>query len=312
MTPRRTFNRPLQRHVIKIAALALGRKWSHGHNWMPFLQLKREAGEKSERIVFKGKTVGHLSPAELLRDRLNGSSIHIIGSGPSILQIDLSRIGPRSALLLNGAIELIGTEIEDPLGIVVEDERFIWRHFDTLNAKVPSDVICLLSVPVIRAICELDADWLNGREIVLIDDIRKPYAAPKPDLDELEARSYVTMDPDADAGISLDPNRGVFQGGSVVISALQYAIYCRPASIGLIGIDISNADEPRFYEQNGNAAPSGLRRAEGRILSHLVLGKAVGAQNNIELVNHSSASLLNKHGFTYDDRFEKKKADGIL
>jgi hypothetical protein len=302
----RTFNRPLQRHVIKIAALAFGRKWSHGHNWLPFLELKREPGEKSRRIVFRGRTIGRLNSADLLRDRLIGTSIHIFGSGPSILQTDLSRIGPRSALLLNGALELIGTQIEDPLAVVVEDERFIWRHFDNLQAKVPAGVICLFSVAVIRAICELDAEWLSGRQIVLIDDIRKPYSAPKPDLGELGARSYVTMNGDGSSGISREPDRGVFQGGSVVVSALQYAMHCRPASIGLIGIDISNAAEPRFYEKNGSAAPSGLRRAEDRIVSHLVLGKAISAENNIELLNHSPISLLNRHGFTYDNRFRKE------
>lgn len=307
MTPRRTFNRPLQRHAIKIAALAFGRKWSHSHNWLPFLQLRREAGEKLGRIVFKGRTIGRLNSADLLRDRLAGTAVHIIGSGPSILQTDLSKIGPRSALLLNGAVELAGTEIEDPLAVVVEDERFIWRHFDNLKAKGPADIICLFSVAVIRAICEIEPEWLSDRQIVLIDDIRKPYSAPKPELGELEARPYVRTDRDGSSGISLEPDRGVFQGGSVVISALQYAIHCRPASISLIGIDISNAAEPRFYEQNGNAAPSGLKRAQERILSHLVLGKAVAAENNIEILNHSATSLLNRHGFAYDNRFEKNK-----
>jgi hypothetical protein len=307
MTPRRTLHRPLQRHAIKIAALAFGRRWSHGHNWLPFLKFEREAGETSARIVFKGRTVGRLSSADLLCDRLTGNAVHIIGSGPSILQTDLSKIGPGSALLLNGAVELIGTHIEDPLAVVVEDERFIWRHFDSLKVKIPAEITCLFSVAVIRAICEIETEWLSGRQIVLIDDIRKPYAAPKPELGELKERPYVTMDRDGNSGISLEPDRGVFQGGSVVISALQFAIHCRPASIGLIGIDISNAAEPRFYEQNGNAAPSGLKRAEGRILSHLVLGKAVAAQNNIELLNHSATSLLNRHGFAYDNRFEKTK-----
>jgi hypothetical protein len=83
-------------------------------------------------------------------------------------------------------------------------------------------------------------------------------------------------------------------------------MHCRPASIGLIGIDISNAAEPRFYEKKGSAAPSGLRRAEDRIVSHLVLGKAISAESNIELLNHSPISLLNRHGFTYDNRFRKE------
>lgn len=304
----RTLNRPLRRHVMKIAALAFGRKWSHGHNWLPFLQLKRAAAKNFEFIVFKNRTVGKLSSAELLRERLNGTSIHIVGSGPSILQTDLSKTSARSTLLLNGALELIGTQIGDPLGIVIEDERFIWRHFDNLKAKVPADVICVFSVAVIRAICEIDIDWLSARQIVLIDDIRKPYAAPKPSNEELRARSYVSMDRDGTAGISLDPDRGVFQGGTVAVSALQFAIHCRPATIGLIGIDISNADSPRFYEQNGNAAPSGLQRAEGRIISHMILGKAIAAQNNITLQNHSPTSLLNRYGFSYDNRLEKNES----
>lgn len=301
-------NRPVHRYAVKIAALALGRKWSHGHNWMPFLRFENDGAADSRSIVYKGRTVGRLSPADLLREQLSGDAIHIIGSGPSVSETDLTAIGSRSTVFLNGAFQLIGSQISDPLAIVVEDERFIWRHFESLKVNVPSGVICIFSVGVIRAICEIDSEWLTGREILLIDDIRKPYMTPKPDIGDISRRPHVLMNTERDAGLSLQPDLGVFQGGSVVISALQYAIYCRPKSIGLIGIDISNANEPRFYERKGNAAPSGLKRAENRIVSHLMLGKTVCTSKDIEIRNHSPTSLLNSHDFTYDSRFEKSKA----
>ncbi|BCJ91163.1 glycosyl transferase [Terrihabitans soli] len=300
-------DRPLRRRAIKIAALALGPRWSHTHNWTPFLELRKADGREPGTIVYRGRKVGRFIPADRLKDKAGAAAIQIIGSGPSVLMMDLSAIAPGSAILLNGALELIGSQIERPLAVIIEDERFIWRHFAKFRAKVPPGVPCILSVGVIRAICEIDAAWFTEREIVLIDDIRKPYHAPKPKLGDLKTRSHVAMSHDGDAGISLAPDLGVFQGGSVVISALQFAIHCRPKSIGLIGIDISNANEPRFYEGNGSRAPSGLKRAEGRILSHLLLGRTICASNEIELLNHSPTSVLNRHDFAYDNRFEKRK-----
>jgi hypothetical protein len=284
----------------------LGGTGAHYQDAFPGLRLSRSVNGADGKIIYRGKQVGVLSSAQVLRAR-TGESVFIIGSGPSIAQNDLGGLPQESAILLNGAISLWGGPITAPLAIAVEDERFIWRHFDLLRRTVRGDVPCLFSVEVLRAICELEPAFLAGRTIVLIDDVRKPYGERRRRFDTIQAFDFVRRDAATNAGLSFDPDRGLFRGGSVAVSALQFALYCAPRTIGFFGIDISNADQPRFYEKKDAVATSGIAEAEARIVAHFVLAKEVAAERGIELVNYSPVSALVGAGFGYDDRFSPRR-----
>lgn len=227
-----------------------------------------------------------------------GERIVIIGSGPSVKGADLSSLPDRSALLLNGAISLIGSEIREPLAVAIEDERFVWRHFGLMRERMTRrEVPLLLSPGVIRATCELDPTFLRDRPIILIDDIRKPYGLPRRDKAALAGFDFVVLE--GEAGFSADPDRGVFQGGSVAISALQFALAAGAREIGFLGVDIANANAPRFYEKEGDVAYSGIAGAEARILAHIALARDVAARRGVRLSNHSQVSALRSIGFDY-------------
>jgi hypothetical protein len=214
-----------------------------------------------------------------------------------VMALSPQAVPPRQALLLNGAINLLAEGLADPLAVAIEDERFVWRHHATIMRLVPLDVPMLLSPGAIRALCDIDAGFLRGRPIILIDDIRKPYAHPRLDDAELRDMDHVTLGDGA--GFSSAPGRGVFQGGSVVVSALQFALAAGAAEIGFIGIDISNADTPRFYEEVGSAAFSGVAGAERRILDHVAIARDEAKKRGIRLVNHAPASALRSIGLDY-------------
>lgn len=300
--------RPLKRSIVKLAATVfLGKTWAHAQNWLPGLELRFPTTPPGEgAILYKGERVAALHHADLLRKTAH-ETLHIVGSGPSIAGVDFSRVAPHEAILLNGAINLIGTRIGAPLAIAIEDERFVWRHFPLMREKIGAGTICLLSVGVIRAICEKDRGWLADMRVVLIDDVRKPYRARRRSDEDLKRLDFAVLTEDG-AGFSREPSRGVFQGGSVAVSALQFAAYCRPGIIGLFGIDISNAGEPRFYEKTGDTAGSGIAGAAGRIVAHLALARRVCAEDNIEILNFSPVSALIGAGFPYDPRFAAAKA----
>lgn len=296
--------RPLRRSFFKLLArLSFGKAYAHAQDWWPWLALDvpSEEGE-SGKILYRKSVVTQLQPPSALRAE-SRSAIYVVGSGPSIKDNDLSRTEPGTCILLNGAISLIGDSVLHPLAAAIEDERFVWRHFDLMRKKIAPDTICLFSTSVIRAICEIDSSWLHDRRIILINDIRKPYRAPRQNVEAIAGLDFVCLNADGSAGISMDPLRGVFQGGSVVVSALQFAIYCRPAEIGLFGIDISNAADPRFYEKAADTAKSGLVEGQRRILEHITLAKAVCSKQQIKLSNFSKISALRECGLTYDDRF---------
>ncbi len=213
-----------------------------------------------------------------------------------------------SAILLNGAVHLLGKG-QLPLAVAIEDERFIWRHFELLRDKIVSNTICLLSVQAIRAICERDPEWLTDKKIVLIDNIARPYGLRRRSNAELSRFDFVTTGRGGEDGISSAPDKGVFQGGSVAISAMQFLMACRPGLIGLFGIDISNADLPRFYETRNASAFSGIALAEARILGHFATALAVCSTRGITVECYSEKSALLTAGYQYSDRFSLTRHD---
>ena len=297
-------DRPWHRSLIKSGVrLFLGGSLAHVQDWFPGLSIVRR--QSISEVHYRGAKVASLAGMDRLRERC-GDAIYIVGSGPSIRGCDLSGLEARSAILLNGAIGLTGEPIAEPLAIAVEDERFVWRHIDLLRKKVAPGSLCLFSVAVLRALCEINKSWLADKTIILIDDIRKPYGARRRSLEDLKTLQYVRLDAEGSAGFSLSPDRGVFLGGSVAVSALQFALYCAQHQVGFLGIDISNAGEPRFYETVGDMAFSGIARAEGRIIEHLVLARQVATERGVSFVNYSPISALLKYDFGYDDRFAMK------
>lgn len=291
-------DRPISRQVIKLVAqLLLGRRRAHYHAWLPSLRIADRGEGVPGRVLYRGASVLDLKDTRTLQERA-GPRILIIGSGPSVKDAWLHNLPGRCALLLNGAINLIGEGVSDPLAVAIEDERFVWRHSSMVARLVPRDVPMLLSVGAIRALCDIDRGLLEGRPVILIDDIRKPYGAPRrrdADLGELD---FVSLS--GGAGFSAESAAGVFQGGSVVVSALQFALATNAAEIGFIGVDIGNAEAARFYEDEGNQAHSGVAGAQKRILDHIALARDVAAARGVRLVNHSAVSALRSIGLGFE------------
>lgn len=292
-------DRPLIRSIIgRGLRLLLGGSRAHAQDAFPGLKIRQSP--EGQAVFYRGRRVSRLEPAEALRT-VSGGAAFVVGSGPSVAAADFSRLPPGSAILLNGAIHLVAEQIGRPLAVAIEDERFVWRHFALMRAKIAPGQLCLFSVAVLRAICEHDPIWLSDKRTVLIDNIAKPYGLPRRKHAQLAALDFLRFDATGAFGFSLDPDRGVFQGGSVAVSALQFAVAARPKRIGFIGVDIRNASEPRFYETAGKTAFSGIARAEARILGNLALGRAIALEQGMEVVNHAPASALADAGFPFDD-----------
>lgn len=300
-----TRGRPLSRFFVRLAIrLFRGVDWAHSQEWWPYLEIERALPDRPGRIIYRGREISQLF---YFGDMASGRKdvIYIIGSGPSVADCNLAAIGEAEAVLLNGAISLATSEILSPFAIAIEDERFVWRHFSDIMPAVSSGAWCMLSTEAIRAICENDLRWLDDKRVVLIDDIRRPYRQKRIAPANLKDLYSVIIDPRTGAGFSHDPALGVFKGGSVVVSVMQFAVALKPRMIGLVGIDISNANQARFYEREGSQAFSGIVRGQSRIVSHLELAKACAEAEDIMVENFSERSILRKFGFCYSTRLAK-------
>jgi hypothetical protein len=300
-----TSNRPLRRILIRLAwRLIGGRRRAHFHEWFPWLDIEPATGSAGGVIRYHARIVAPAAQLKSLTDRAS-EEVFVIGSGPSLRDQDLSLLPDRSALLLNGAISLIGGPIREPLAVVMEDERFVWRNFRDIVAKIPAETVMILSVEVIRAMCEIDPAWLADKRIIPLFDRRKPMRGPLLSMEDLRGRGTVILSDDETAGFSSAPEMGVFKAGSVAVSAMQFALACRPRRVGLLGVDISNAvaGAQRFNESEGNVAFTGVARAQDKIIAHLSLAREIATRQGIEVLNYSPVSALRAAGFGYDPRF---------
>ncbi len=283
---------------MKLFFELLGGRRSHAQDWWPSLQLNSATEGQPGEIVYKGKRVAPLLTLDALGR--GQAELTIVGSGPSIAGQDFSAIPDSSALLLNGAIHLLSDRLRSCHAVLVEDERFVWRHFAGMEKLVPPQTCCLFSTGTIRAICEIDPGWLSTQRVIHLDFLQKPYRKPQPTLQELETLPFLRwLDSSA---LSLAPRLGLFAGGSVATTAIQIALDCKPGSIGLAGLDLANASEPRFYETNQNAANSGISQAEQRILKAFAIARQECDERGIALLNYSPVSSLSTIGVPYDDR----------
>lgn len=294
-------NRPLKRYAIRpFLSLIGGRRWAHRQDWWPGLRLELPRKEQQGQAFYKRRQVCDLLPLSGLSAAKD--EITIIGSGPSIDGQRFAGLPARSTILLNGAIHLLDARIEEPLAIIVEDERFVWRHFALMLRLIKPGTPCLFSTSVLRTICEIDSAWLRKPSVHHIDFLQKPYGAPRRSLREIQSLPFVRSLAAKPVAISLDPVIGVTSGGSVATTAIQMALWLKPKKIGLAGIDIANAHQPRFYETSGQSAKSLILQAQDRIKGMFELAFAECRERQIELVNYSPISALSSLGIPYDGR----------
>ena len=294
-------DRPRHRHWVRAAFHLLGGARAHHEETWPGLRVARATDAGAGRVLYRGAELCPLLPAKALCARLKRRAV-IVGSGPSLREQATERLDPAECLLLNGAISLID-RIGQPAAIVIEDERFVWRHRDMLSS-VAGEVLCLLSPAVIRAIASQDRDWLRGREVVLVDDLRKPAHAPRRRLPSDLVMRAAGTGAEAEVALSRAPGEGVVKCGTVAYSALQFALACDLEEIALAGIDLVQTDTPRFYETAKSAAWSGLGKGQARILAHFALARDVAEARGTRLASLSPVSALLKLGYQYRDDLE--------
>lgn len=296
-------NRPVQRYPARLFCL-LRYGWANAHaeEWWPHLALTLPAAGKAGEIRYRGQRLAPLLPYP---EPGPMNEVVVVGTGPSLAGQARERIPIGSALLVNGAVHLIDPQGPPPLGVVVEDERFVWRHWRTLAAKVPPGTHCYLSTSAIRALCETAPQWLASQAVHHLDFVHRPYGRSRPDGAALRKLAFLRWAPDGGAAISLAPRQGLMPAGTVAASAVQIALSLAPSRIGLAGIDLSNTGKPRFYETAGSRAMSRIGAASERILATFRVFRDECATRGIALENYSPTSRLAELGVRYVARLEK-------
>ncbi|MFC5386045.1 hypothetical protein ACFPLB_08715 [Aquamicrobium segne] len=296
-------NRPFHRYLARIyCRLCYGALRSHNEEWWPGLRLQKPGlNGAAGSVEYKGRVLAPLLPFSA-KEKLE--ELIIVGSGPSLASQAIDKIPMSSAILLNGAVHLLSETDERPYAIVIEDERFIWRHWPDLCRLVPEPADVYFSTSVIRSLCETAPDWLARQRIHHLDFVHRPYLAPRRNIQHQKELPFLMWSDDGEVAISLQPRSGIVAAGSVAVTAAQLALSMQPAKIGLAGIDLTSTQMPRFYEQAGNQAMSRLDVAVERILAAFSLIAKEGGNRDIVFENYSPISLLINKNIPYSSRLE--------
>ncbi|MGE6244914.1 hypothetical protein ACQKCF_02815 [Psychrobacter proteolyticus] len=245
---------------------------------------------------------------------LHGKDVNIIASGPSIQQLKLSALLDTPTIFVNGSISLIGQHrFIDIAGYVISDARFINHQPEILQQYYTGQPL-YATLAVFEAMATTHPDIMQTyhHAMRVLYPVDRPWGVKsnklyfnklifkKKRLNKKMPLSYFINNPNfiidsdhkaADIGVSLNITHGFVEAGTVAYVAAQLAFSRQAASIHLYGIDLLNSEQPRFYENKNNSAPSMLSKVmnERIVPSFNLLGR-IYQSHGVPVVNHSPIS----------------------
>ena len=250
---------------------------------------------------------------------LLGQDVNIIASGPSVQQLSLSELLDTPTIFVNGSISLTEHHAFDHIaGYVISDARFINHQPEILRQYYTGQPL-YATLAVFEAMATTHPDIMRTyhHAMRVLYPVDRPWGVKsnklsfnklifkKKRLNKKMPLSYFINHPNSvidssqsatEIGVSLNVTHGFVEAGTVAYVATQLAFSRHAATIHLYGIDLLNSDQPRFYENNHNRAPSTLNKVmnERIVPSFNLLGRTYKT-HGIDVINHSpvSKSLFN-------------------
>lgn len=161
------------------------------------------------------------SRLQQIRDMARGKSVYIIGTGPSILRTDLTKIDGGIVIFLNNAQALARSfNPEASLSIISDHLRAIElrQTFSSIN------MTCIATTDKVV------------NPLVAPNIFSAPYTFVMP---KLNAKPDGGVQVSPLFGFSPSPEEGIYLGKSVVFPAIQIAYYMGASRISLVGVDMT-------------------------------------------------------------------------
>ncbi len=248
------------------------------------------------------------------KENLQQQAVNIIASGPSIADLMFAELLDVPTIFVNGSISLLAKhDFTQTIGWVISDARFIHHQPEILQKHYTGQPL-YATLAVFEAIAVAHPDILRTyqdtmRILYPVDrpwgvksnklwfsklSFRKKLLNKKKPLSHFANYPNFIIDanhkPDA-IGVSLDVTQGFVEAGTVAYVAAQLAFSRGAAAIHLYGIDLLNSNQPRFYEDKDNSAPSKLDKAvTDRIVPSFNLLAKAYQEHGVPVINHSPVS----------------------
>jgi Kdo-III transferase WaaZ len=286
---------------IKYYGLTLPHSFRHMMYIRPYLKVT-EHDDSTKSFTYRKKFLARSMPVSLLK-QYRDDEIFVIGSGPSLNSQDLSKLADKTVVLMNGSYHLASEIAFTQVIYIVTDFDFIRGHPELVFRALKSNACCIFPSDCVRAICDIDPDILRRCPFIAIDDIQRVPNLPMMKFRQFEQwasqQTNIHYDisrstKDHFIGFSENLQLGFFRGGTVMYVALQIACYLNPQRLYIMGFDIGNSSQPRFYESSDNKKPSHLLQDYQRFIEPAVrlFSEKVLPHKQLTVYNLSPVSKL--------------------
>ncbi len=310
------------RWIHKLYRACLPRSYKHFSHCGPRFHLAGDGPDLDRAILWDGAEVGRTQSLTAIENRHADQACFVLGTGPSIKTLDLSRLKPHAVMGVNGAIAVMTPHGLRPRHYTVTDVDFFENRFAMVREVMESGCDCFLSAGGIRCLAEREPKLLTqAKHLYLSEVVNRPYGKlRRSQSDFLEwARAQpglVLPEPprhdDSRVGWSRDPRQGVFCSRTILFRALQIAAFLGYRRLYVLGMDLNyKGPAARAYEEGASTRPTKIERDfEPFILpAFRVLQGEIDA-GTLEVYNLSDASRLPPDilpRMSFDDALKREK-----
>lgn len=288
------------------------RAFRHNENLWPFTHITRAASGEIRTLKYKGKAVPLVNLSEL-KDSAQGEVL-LTATGPSTRRIDFTLLPKCIPVMgVNGAWHL-SDKIKFSLYTIV-DMEFYDKKPDVIRSVISqADIVLFTTMHGIAKILDRHGAELRCR-LALIEDacykIYQPKVAKNAIQQAWRGVPALRFHPQRqDICFSTDIRHGIFDAGTVVYWALQILMWLGFKTILISGLDMSNFNQPRFYETEQDKLPSWLaNKVDDLVMPSFSHAANVLQQNHIRVVNFSLESAVPETIFekvSFDEYFKNK------
>jgi len=280
------------------------RPFRHNENLWPYMRISRAASGEIISLNFRGQVIPIVSLASLAG--ACSGPVMLAATGPSVKDIHFKSPTPVPTMGLNGAWSLHNTV--DFKFYVIVDMGFLDKRPEMVAEIVSDPKLTLFTTAhgIARIVDRVSLARIKC-SLALIEDAAFKIFQPKIPATELgrcyaNVRSTSFAENRPDIGFTTDIRHGVFDAGTVAYWALQIAAYLGFNEMYIIGLDMNNFNQPRFYESENNKLPSFLAESlDELIVPAFTHASHVLKKKNIRVVNLSMKSAISNHIFEKAD-----------
>ncbi|MCL1030753.1 sugar glycosyltransferase [Serratia silvae] len=245
------------------------RSFRHNENLWPYVKINRATSGEIVELRYKQQQIPIVQLSDM-KGNFSGD-ILLTATGPSVKNLCLEKFPSMPAMGVNGAY-FLRDRVDFKFYIIV-DMGFIDQKPEILSNIIDDPQLILFTTVygVVKIVEKFGLKRVKCQLAVIEDAAFKIYQ-PKITNDKLWSmysnNNNVFFAADRkDIAFTYDIRSGIFDAGTVVYWALQILTFLGFKQLYIIGLDMNNFHQPRFYETTENKLPTNLEVK----VSHLVM-----------------------------------------